>query len=208
MLLVDEREKLNISHKLKVRRIWLDKVLFAILIGLAGFVGNFIFEGYKSDLVKTQFLLDKRLEALQELRVSYSKIGRHAFNEAYQIGHKQPGAYLREVNTYMHILNRWGFLFSDDFNQELSNYGWIHQAAAGKEIQLNFEHWGFVGIGLAHAFDNATRIAMNVEVFGSPTRTETKKFRIQIWTPEDVLVKGTNKLFQDNYKKWQQENAH
>ena len=177
MTLNDEKDKITHSHKLEIRRIWLDKFLFAVLIAIAVFIGNLVFEGYKSDLAKTQFLLEKRLEALMDLRVSFSNLGQRAFAEAYKIGPAQPDDYAQEVYAFMHIINRWGHLFSDDFNQKLNHYAWIHQAVAGTEIQLNRKQWGFM-IDLGQAFDSDTRTALNVEVLGTPPRTQAKHFRI------------------------------
>lgn len=204
MTLDEEKEKSTYSHKLEIRRIWLDKFLLAVLIGLAGLIGNFIFEGYKSDLAKTQFLLETRLEALKDIRVSFSKLVPHAYAETVRSGSAQPGAYQQDVQEFMHTINRWGFLFSDEFTQELSHYAWLHEAIAGPNIQLGMEHWGFL-MDTAQAFDASTRTALNVEVLGTPPQAKVDHFRLRLWRAEDVLAKGTTELFRDNLSKWQQE---
>jgi hypothetical protein len=204
MKLTEEKEKISYSHDLEVRRILLDKVLFGALIVIAGFVGNLVFEGYKSDLAKTQFLLDKRLEALRELRNSFSKLAHHAFTEAYFEHKAEPAAYARDVNDFMHVINQNGFLFSDKFILELTHHAWMHQAIASPDVQLNPEHWGFLN-ALGGAFDISTRDALNSEVLGETARTSVTHFRIRHWKSEDVLAKGTAAMFNENFLRWRND---
>ena|GEM_PF-3081079 len=208
MTLEEEKEKSTHSHRLEIRRIWLDRFLLAILIGLAGLIGNFIFEGYKSDLAKTQFLLESRLEALKDIRVSFSKLIPHAYAELTRRGSAQSRAndqaYRQDVNEFMHTINRWGFLFTDAFTHELTHHAWLHQAIAGPDIELAIEHWGFL-MDTVQAFDASTRRALNVEVLGTPPETKVDRFRLRLWRSEDVLVKGAAEVFRDNFSKWQQE---
>ncbi len=204
MTLDEEREKANHAHNLEVKRILLDKLLFGVLIVLTGLIANMIFEGYKSDLAKTQFLLERRLEALKDLRVSFSKLSHHAFAEAFDAGAPQAEAYAQEVGAFFHLINRWAFLFSEDFNRDLTHHAWIHQAIAAPDVKLTQEHWGFI-VDVAEAFDTATRTALNVEVLGTPPQSQSKQFKIQVWKSEDVRTKGTAQFFQDNFNTWQKE---
>jgi hypothetical protein len=212
MTFVDEKKKLQESHRLEIRRIWLDKGLIALLILLAGFVTSIVLENYKSDLVKSQFLLDKRLEALKDMRISFSKLTQYAHEmivanspekaDAYK---KSAEAYRKEFDSMIHNGNEWGFLFSENFMREVNGYLWIHEAAANGSIKLAAEYQNFLDT-ITGSFDTATRSALAVEVFGNPQRVQSNYFHVYNWTPKEVHEKKLKAYFLENFAKWRKEN--
>jgi hypothetical protein len=203
--LSDEKQKLDYGHKLEKKRIWLDKALIASLILLAGFVANYVLEGYKSDLAKTQFLLDRRLEAIKDLRVSFSKLNQYAYDETYKAPNADHAAYAKEVDAFIHIGNKWGFLFSEAFENELNQYLWLHHAASSGKIKLTTEHYNFMQ-DINDAFDTATKNAVTVEVLGNPRPASSTHFHVQKWTAKEVGTKGAVPFFLENFDKWKKEN--
>lgn len=205
MSLSDEKQKLDYGHRLEKKRIWLDKALIAGLILLAGFMANYVLEGYKSDLAKTQFLLDKRLEAIKDLRVSFSKLSQYAYDEASNAANADHAAYAKEVDAFINIGNKWGFLFSEAFETELNQYLWLHHAASSRKIELTTEHYKFL-MDIDDAFDAATKNAVTVEVLGNPRPAGSAHFRVQNWTSKEVNTKGAVPFFLENFEKWKKEN--
>jgi hypothetical protein len=201
--LAQEKEKLEHGHRLEKRRIWLDKCLLAVLIGFAGFLGNWIFEDYKSDLAKTQFLLETRLEALKQIRDAYGVLVHHSFAKTVDVKSADAASYGKDVRTFMQAINKWGFLFSDQFTRELAHYAWIHQALAEPAVTLEKRNWGFV-MAISQAFDASTRTAVNVEVLGTEENDDGPRFRLRMWEPEEVEKKGVSALFLDNLKTWEE----
>jgi hypothetical protein len=207
MSLKDEKVKLDYSHQLEIKRIWLDKLLIGVLIVLAGFTANIVLENYKSELIKSQFLLDKRLEALKDIRMIFSRLTQHAHDVMVakpESVDAQLKAYQDDINNFVHNGNEWGFLFSDNFNQEVNQYMWIHEAVARGKIKLTGNYQGFLD-DVSAAFDTATKTALAVEVFGNPQPAHAAYFHVKTWTPDQVHKLGLDKFFLENFSKWKQQ---
>jgi hypothetical protein len=204
----EEKAKLDYSHRLEMRRMLIDKLLIGALIVLTGLIANMVVEGYKSEMTKSQFLLDKRLTALKEMRVVYSRLTKHANDLIYST---KPDArpeflkeYSKDVVAFIDIGNAWGFLFSERFNNDVNRYLWIHEAAASAQITITKEHEEFVD-AISAAFDLSTKTALTVEVFGSPEPPQAGYFHVNEWAPDRIHKDGLDKFFLENFAKWKAE---
>jgi len=74
MTLDEEKTKSLYEHKLSVKRIIIEKGFLALIIIIAGIVGNMLIESYKSENIKKRFNYETKWFASNEIRSSYSDI--------------------------------------------------------------------------------------------------------------------------------------
>lgn len=200
------------SHRLEVRRIWLEKFLLAAIIGLAVFTGNYLIEDYKADLTISRFLLESRLEGLKKIRSAYNECS-VCMTKLFKPDSKTTkeetvalyGRYQKDLYNFNKVLNEWSMLFPDHFSRTLACHNYIHDSIAYKNIVLDKRHASFVQSIYQH-FDYFTRVALVEDTLGGKEKPIAGMFVF-----DEESVKGLSKLnaiefFNINFKKWEKEN--
>jgi len=202
-----------LSHRLEVKRIWLDKFLFAIIvaliIGAFGFAGKIYFENYKADITKQRFLLEHRLAGLKSIRSAYSCISRNMIDcidadsnrkkEIYPI-------YRKKIKGFTDVCNEWNMMFSETFDRILRQHLWIHEAIAKNLVDLNRDHWPFIA-EIFNDFDRLTRIGLWEETFGSKQGRFNGKFILVEISTEEMKKIGPHGYFNRNFENWQKKRS-
>jgi len=194
-----EIRKIQLEHKYQVRRLWLDKILLGLIIGVVVFFASMYMENFKNTLNKDRFLLESRLTALKEIRDKYSELSSDYYylSKAKEDEKEQIRiAYKGRLDVFMATLNKWSILFSDKFARQVEFHYWSHQAPAHDKYNLKPEHTEY-GSYMFDDFDNLTRIALWEETLGESPKG------YGLITFEDKEDIGD--FFETNYKSWKKK---
>jgi len=69
---MEKNAELHLAHKLQMRRIYVEKGLLAVLVILIAFCSNYVLETYKSQGIVQRHLLEKKIEAANEIREAHA----------------------------------------------------------------------------------------------------------------------------------------
>lgn len=134
----EEEKKILFEHRLGLQRIFLEKFLIAIVLVIAAVAGNFLIEKYKQESTRAQFLLEKKLASIYELRRSYSDITSIYYDisekscQSKRIDLKKVASLKNNINSAVRIVNRESVLFGPDYQ---SNTGLVLNLLRGISIE-------------------------------------------------------------------------
>jgi hypothetical protein len=123
-----EKEQVAYQHRFEIRKLILDKLLIALIIFAAGFAGNVILARYKTQSDKNQFLLNKRLEAVQKVSKAYMTM-HNKFDTAtleQVLTDEKRDSLHASVQNYIDIWTEWSVILSKRFRTELDYVTWIY----------------------------------------------------------------------------------
>lgn len=137
-----DEKKILLEHKYQVRRLWLDKILLGLIVGVFGIFASMYMESFKNglnhdmetfknglsvdmerfknSLNRNRFLLESRLTALREIRKKYSVLSADYFYLARAKEGEKEGRrnqYKNDLDLFMSSVNEWTMLFSEQFNK-------------------------------------------------------------------------------------------
>lgn len=205
MTLQEEKERLSYEHRLKLWRIFINKLLLGLLIAAVAYFGNILLEDYKSKLTNQKFLLESRLSALRTIRNSYSHLSLHMINlinssdlpEKYDLV-----PYQKAVSTSMNLANEYCMLFSEEFDKKIRYHMWLHDCIAKGYVPISMKHYSFACSIFKH-FDILTRNALWEETLGVAKSVTNGSFEFEDWDIERMAKEGPKKFFKSNFKRWE-----
>ena len=211
MNISDELVKLQYEHKNAVKRIWLEKALFAAMLGILAFGAQVILSSHESRLTSNRFLLEKRYEALSDLRDGYDQVvaSLHKFasirlfhpDAPSPMVHQSQQEYSKAVDSFLSKANHWSFLFSPDFSEVMVDHARFHLALSSEEVELKVEMYTFCSeVADSFAYDSAKVLIESKS--GRSNRTQEALFRFHHWSEKEMAEKGLKGYFDHHYELW------
>ena len=144
-----EKEKLDYEHKLKMRQIILDKLLWAVVVLLLAFFANWFFEDYKAELAKERLLLEKKygaitdtLEAESKLMVQFDNFTRKDKYTEVPSNHQQ--LFLNSLQNFISTFNKYSILLPVECAKSGRYFIAIFSALYSKDVSKCKEYREFV----------------------------------------------------------------
>lgn len=114
-----EREKIEFEHRLKKRRIILDKALWAVVVVILGITANVVFENYKAGLVRERFFLERRYDAVQSIQDAFGDLFLNfdkftVYSKQFEIPPDYKEHYRRALYNFIKVTNESSILLSED----------------------------------------------------------------------------------------------
>ena len=205
-----EKEKAKYIHKLDLRRLIVDKILFGMIIVLIGLIANVIFEQYRSKLIEQRFILEKRLEAINSIKEAYEDM--HNLWDIFTLMNETTlpknykEIYKEKINNFLLQSNRWNILFPKEFDDNLTYYAWIHSAIDESDIvnyliipkELLNRHRTFL-VCLRGQFLSLCR-----EYLGLQDEEDTDQFKLVEWSYEEAVGRGSGEYYALNFERWKE----
>lgn len=200
----NEFEKMAYEHKLAVWRILIEKVLLGAVIALFAFMASRSLESFKSNLTEERFHLEKRLEGVQSLGTSYSRLA----DLAYECGVADDPVsdellqrYTSALNEFTRESNQWNVVFDESFETCVSHHVWIHDGIATGKVEVKREHWPF----MLAVFDNFNvTLRAGLDLKAAP-QNKVPRFEFSRIDPSQMGTMTGHEFFTIQYKKWQAE---
>lgn len=203
MLSLDEQKQLAaFDHRLQLKRIWIEKVLFALLIVLFTLSGNIIIEKYKRTEEISQFLLNGRLIALQDIRAKFSTL---THRMGHQVEHQvltplDRETYIQDIKDFRDSVNKSSLLFPHTFSDIADKHAWIHMHAA-RSGPLELKYQPFLD-DLFQDFDVLSRRALFGETPDSKSSEKPVFFTFEAWDEKRLGREGLKKFWDSTYNQW------
>lgn len=166
MDLETEKEKALYEHKLAIRRLLLEKILFGTLLALVGIVGNVYYEKYRSELAQERFLLEKRSEAVNAIRDAYGQLQGTFMKLTTPETIKNPPpdceqAYDKKIQELTDAANKWSVMLSPEFNEKINSFVWIHDGFHGRGI-VHCAQYRLFAVNLHTLFESCCRVELGL----------------------------------------------
>ena len=208
MEISDEKEKILYEHKLTVRRIIIEKILFLIAVIIVGFIANIMIEQYRQHQTQQRFFLEKKFDAVTNLRKDYATMlnffGKFSLPDQERIGllslpTNYKDLYLSSIEAMSHTCNHFGSVLSEIFTEQLFYQTLIYHGIYINDVSKGRKYRTFVFV-LADDFDNLCK-----QELGLPSLTPTTRFEFSKWTTEKADARGTSAFLHENFEKWVQQ---
>lgn len=193
-----EKEKASYIHKLAIRKLILDKLLFGFIILAVGFTANFLLEHYKSQSTKERFILEKRLEAVQKISQAYM-IMHNAFDSITlqaSMTNDDKNRLESATQKYIDVWTEWSIILSKKYRREQDYITWIYLALESYELQTMKEYRKYL-FDLYYKFN-----AMCQEELGFFKEPEMVTFQFVEWPAHKADSLGAQEFLRANYEKW------
>lgn len=193
-----EKQKASYIHKLEIRKLILDKLLFGFIIVALGFVANFFVEHYRSQSIKDRFVLEKRLEAVQNIGQAYMKMHNDLDSTSLQGSITNDDRSRLESNkqNYINVWTEWSIILSKKYRSELDYITWIYIALQSYELQTMRTYRKYL-FDLYYKFN-----AMCREELGFLKEPEMATFKFVEWPASKADYFGADEFFRVNYEEW------
>ncbi len=201
-----------LKHRFVIRQIWLKIILMAIIIVAGSYFGNMLIESYKTKETVSQFMLEKRLAALTEIRVAYNDLC-ECLQKTYNCNLEQLDKNIikkthedhkSNISDFVKIVNKWSLLFPESFSQRIGAHSIIHKSIAGKTVELCKEHIPFQK-ALFQNFDHFTRVALIEGILGKTENPPKGLFFFDKKSMSRLNVIESDDFFTMNFDKWKKE---
>ncbi|MDH5647477.1 MAG: hypothetical protein OEZ01_15815 [Candidatus Heimdallarchaeota archaeon] len=121
---IEEDVKLEaLKHHLHIKRIFLEKGLLTIVVGIVGLIANLLLTNYKYTLDNNQYALQIKLKASIEILMAYSAVHSSLFKFSNSSKFTLPVNYYThpqpEIINFAHKSNKWSVLFTHDFSSKI-----------------------------------------------------------------------------------------
>ncbi len=206
MTLEEEKAKARFEHRLAVRRLMLDKLVVGLIILGLGYFASIAVERYKAAEAGRQFLLEKRFEAVKEIRSGFSRVTGEFFSATAKlcstipVEEAQREKMKQEIGRLINSLNNSAVLFDQDYENGTHSIVNIFYAFSLSSFRLGCEHRHF-GSELAGYFTNLNKIAIGV----SDSLRSVQFIPIDIDAVELDRI-GVEEYTKRNFERWK-ENA-
>lgn len=200
MTIEPDKQKALFTHKLEIRKLIYDKVLFGLIILVIGFMANLLIEQYRSKSIKDRFILEKRLEAVQNISRAYMKMHNAFDNLSLQTEMDAGDHYLLENVTQEFISDwtEWGIILSGDFRSKLDYLTWIYIGLGSYSLPELKKYRPFL-IELYYKF-----ISMCNQELGFSKTSGQPSFQFVEWSVFKADTLGAQAFLEANYQKWLQ----
>ncbi|MBV5303294.1 MAG: hypothetical protein JZU70_03710 [Chlorobium sp.] len=209
----EEEEKALFSHRLEIRRIFIDKFLIGSFIALFFFIGNLVIEDYRRGAQKREFYTQKRIEAVVPIREAYTvmfdKFDSSTVSYTEKINNLPP-EYSKLTDAFVKALAKWNVVLSDEFREEAEYQSWIFE----EFNQLDFTKGAKINkdstineIKRYRQFSNELNITFDALCRQELGIVEDKKitlFKLEKWSKKKAEEQGAERYLQVNFKKWKQ----
>jgi hypothetical protein len=136
-----EKEKIRLEKNLERRNIYIEKCILAIIILIVSVCGKLAIEDFKSDQIREQYIAEKKIEAITEIRDACYQM---FISSAMYIKHKEADLqkkykenHLDALKSFMNIRLRHVALLSREFIEALEYHETIHTGVYLSEISLS-----------------------------------------------------------------------
>jgi hypothetical protein len=200
----DPYAKEKLEHRLAIIRIIIEKLLLGGVVALLAFLASLVCESFKSGLTERRFLLEKRLEGIQQMSASYSQLADLAYECGVAddpVGQELLDRYSRALSEFNRATNQWNVVFDEDFAKIMSYHVSIHDGIATGKVHVKREHWAF----LTAVFENFAMTAHTALGVGARGDSPPSHFVFQDIPPAKRDIMPGHVFFAIQYKKWQSE---
>jgi hypothetical protein len=184
------------------------KLFIAVFIALIGLGANIAIEKYRTEKATQQFVLEKKLEALKNLKQAYDKM--YSIYNNYTIVYYQNLVsdknqinidYNASIDEYMKIISNNSILYSESLRVFLDYVLWIHTACYYLNVMTTGEYRAFM-----NDIDIEFGIMCKKEL-GVVEKTEKDIFTFKSMTFKEVNSKDATFFLKENYKIWKKNNG-
>lgn len=206
----NERSLKLLEHKLAIRRIILEKLFLAMIVGLVAFLGNYLLKIHDSNLESDRFILEKRFQALSEIRGSYADItdkftayidAKFANPPVPDLVNKRRAAYSLSISEFIDLSNKWNLIFSDFFAEQMASHVLFHHILSDRRFDYQMNMASFTS-DVMGGFDDVTKDAL----IESSDEVDTDHFVFEYWDENKVKELGVSTFFFEHYDSWVQKN--
>lgn len=205
MNIEEEKKKIDHEHNLHIKRIFLDKILSGILVIILGIVANLVIESIKNDFSQQRFLLESRLNALKEMRLSFSSLSEQSLAHALSSPYKNTEDYRESLDRFVQIANQSAMLFPIDFELAVSHHALMHAAIAYGQQEVSPQHYEFL-YSTFESFNRLTRKALWEETLERSFEEPEMGIDVNIWNSERLSKGEGSELFNKLWETWQSTN--
>lgn len=206
----NERSLRLLEHRLAIRRIVLEKLFLAMIVGLVAFLGNYLLKIHDSNLESDRFLLEKRFQALTEIRRSYAEItdkftryvdAKFSIPIDQNLVEERREAYGQSVTEFIDQSNQWNLIFSDFFAEQMASHILFHHILSDRRFDYQKGMANFTS-DVMGGFDDVTKIAL---IEGTDV-TKGDHYLFEYWDDKKVAELGVSTFFFEHYDKWTKQN--
>lgn len=202
----EEIKRSNHQFWLDIYKILFDKIFLGFLIAICAFIASFQIEKLKGDIVKGRFLLEKRLQALGEIRSSYAKVDQY-HSEFIASGIKNRKIILKNyqnsIDEFGNTSNKISFLFTRKFAKSLTHHYLMHISVASESVifEPNDENWRFA-VAITENFEETTRQALHSEALSEEATSIAGIFQFPDISDDEITKMPPKDFFKTVKKKW------
>lgn len=194
-------DELKLDHKLKVKRIVLEKLLLGAVVGLFSLLANMVLQNYQSELVKNQHLFELRTEAIEKLLAADSVLTAHIYMKINEKTDYDPEQHRKDVHRMMEMEHLWAWLLGDDFHDAARRYIRFHEACARQGIKLQVDQWEHFQ-SIEEWFSERIARAVASKITGESSSADSMPSPFISWSDDVIVEKGLKAYFEENMKAW------
>lgn len=204
---IPEAPKLLFEHRLQVRRLVYDRVIFGLLLVLAGFLTNGLIETYKAKATQSQFYLDKRMELTLEIRRSLTEVVHPLFKitGAACSNRKESGVDRADLNAaltrFANTVNSSAILLDEAYTERTDRALNLLKGIADSQCYASCDVRMFISHVSQYVTDD-TREQLSAR---SPPRvlpSRETSFSPSPWPKQQIERAGTVAYMEKNYSEW------
>jgi hypothetical protein len=201
-----EIEKAEFEHKLKVRQIILDKMLWGVVVIILGITANIVLERYKANLTNEKFFIEKKFDAVLNIQDAFSellgKFERFTLtDERFGLPKDYSQIYADSLSNFVIKLNKSHLLLSEDFKQCAQYFIFIFSGFNQKDISKcrNYREFAYDVSGW---FNEALLRELGFKSTFEKGDYQFKGLEFKLTHRVDREI-GTAKFLDDEFDKWQ-----
>jgi hypothetical protein len=207
--MAEETESKGDKHNFRqeIIKIILDKLLIALVLAFTGLITNYIIENIKSQNIKQQFVLEKKLEAIHQIKTSYDAM--YSIYNNYTItlyqkmvndNNKINSDYNNKIDDYMKTISNNNILVSETMREFIDNVLWLHTACFYLGITNTSKYRAFM-----NDVDTEYGIIIKKEL-GVIDKDYKDIFQFKKIPFKEVDKKDATYFLYENYSKWEKDN--
>lgn len=195
-----EKEKLEYQHTLELRKVLIDRLFLGVLLLLFTFGINILIENHRNELIKKNFIIQKKYDAMLILRESFDEL--HATYSYWTLNNYKylPNDHNNQFDKLLSELERKtnsiNVLFSDQFNKNLEHFYWIYIGLRAQGIEKSAKYNLFMS-DIREAFEAICRKEVGID-----NNLNNHVFSVIPMAKEEVFKQGSYRMFQVNYFAW------
>jgi hypothetical protein len=199
-----ERERMDYQYRLDRRKLVLDKLLFGLLVTFFAFIGNMAVEHNRESAQKREFVMQKKLEAVNIIRDSYASMFDKFDLYTLSVGKKTAEQYRKEfqaaLDGYELKQKQCNTLLSEEFKRLAEAQHWIFSGLASVP-EAEIGRYRDFAFDVSDSFD-----AVSSDEIGFADKRRSTPFSLVLWSHEEGNRKGSAEYLHVNYRKWRDKN--
>lgn len=194
----NDQAKALFVHRLELRKLVVDKILLGLVVLVLGFMANLLLERYKSQSIQERFLLEKRLEAVQNVSQAY--MGMHnAFDRITlqpALAADDPARLEQATQAYIDAWTEWGIILSRTFRLQQDYITWIYLGLQFSDLETMKRHRSFL-FDLYYAFNALAREELDLQ-----EEQQGKPFPFVEWSAQQADSLGAQEYLRASLESW------